>query len=290
MTTAIPPVLKPITAFINRADELDRDSSNPDNRVVAYYCRTEAVSRALKIKETAPRNQEMNAYIIGLMDKLQECKGTLNVTREQAKVICEEFAMSLFVAADDYDRMANCEELYKKAGKLFYTLGTYFDILDQFDDVNPEVPNMRKHCKWRAMELMKAVKEGREPAPAGYEFVGGDGVEDGDGLDDSAMPAMPPPPVASQPTYPVYVPPAAPSSQDQLYNNYGYNVPAISAPVTFPSPVPTPSTPVPRVSPGAADDIEVDVMELCTNAIAALKHHERDIARAKLQSALARLQ
>ena len=132
-------------------------------------------------------------------------------------------------------------------------------------------------------------------------------MEDGDGLDDSAMPAMPPPPVASQPTYPVYVPPAAPSSQDQLYNNYGYNVPAISAPVTFPSPVPTPSTPVPRVSPGAADDIEVDVMELCTNAIAALKvrlrsilyfeviydvpqHHERDIARAKLQSALARLQ
>lgn len=102
-------------------NQLDRDTSNPDNRVVAYYCRTEAVSRALKIKETAPKSQEMNGYIIGLMDKLQESKGTLNVTKEQAKVICEGFAMSLFVAADDYDRMANCEELYKKAGKLFYT-------------------------------------------------------------------------------------------------------------------------------------------------------------------------
>lgn len=85
------------------------------------------------------------------------------------------------------------------------------------------------------------------------------------------MPAMPAPPIAQQPTYPVYVPPVTPSSQEQLYNNYGYNVPAISAPAPYPSPVPTPTTPVPSVSPEEADDIEVDVMELCTNAIAALK-------------------
>lgn len=35
----IPPELKKCTQFIRRAEELDKDKSRPESRLVAYYCR-----------------------------------------------------------------------------------------------------------------------------------------------------------------------------------------------------------------------------------------------------------
>ena len=43
MPLAIPPELKPITAYIRRSEELDADKSDPQNQNISYYCRTYAM-------------------------------------------------------------------------------------------------------------------------------------------------------------------------------------------------------------------------------------------------------
>ena len=43
-TLEIPPELKKCTQFIRRAEELDKDKSRPESRLVAFYCRQVSLS------------------------------------------------------------------------------------------------------------------------------------------------------------------------------------------------------------------------------------------------------
>ena len=39
MSLKIPPELKKVTQYIRRAEELDKEQTKPESRLVAYYCR-----------------------------------------------------------------------------------------------------------------------------------------------------------------------------------------------------------------------------------------------------------
>ena len=51
----IPASLKGLTAYIKRAEELDRETSNPDSKIIAYFCRTFAMERGMKLNAVGLR-------------------------------------------------------------------------------------------------------------------------------------------------------------------------------------------------------------------------------------------
>lgn len=53
----------------------------------------------------------------------------------------------------------------------FIIASSFFDILEQFGDIDEEITSKNKYSKWKATEIMKALKEGRTPEPGGYGEV-----------------------------------------------------------------------------------------------------------------------
>lgn len=43
----------------------------------------------------------------------------------------------------------------------------FFDVLQQFGATDEETDRRRIYCKWKASQILKAVKEGRTPTPGG---------------------------------------------------------------------------------------------------------------------------
>jgi Vta1 like len=87
----VPDKLKMVTSFIRRGEELDRDHTNPDGKVVAFYCKKFALEKALK---DGSKDPELRKFLVELMGVLEKAKSELQVTPEQAKVTCENFAHS----------------------------------------------------------------------------------------------------------------------------------------------------------------------------------------------------
>jgi len=87
-------------------------------------------------------------------------------------------ADKVFDKADSEDRggVAN-----KGTAKSFYAAGTFYEICQQFykksvDEETDETLEMREeeeqrrlYCKWKATEILNAIKEGRTPTPGGYQ-------------------------------------------------------------------------------------------------------------------------
>ena len=97
------------------------------------------------------------------MEKAERSKNEYNITAidNDKKSICENFAMSIFARADEDDRSEN---ITSNTAKTYYAASTFFDILEQFGDLDEEVIEKRKYSKWRAAEILRALKEGRSPA------------------------------------------------------------------------------------------------------------------------------
>jgi vacuolar protein sorting-associated protein VTA1 len=131
----IPEQLKPISQYIRKAEELDKDSTNPDSRVVAYCCRFYAVDKAIKMKLKIP---EVSVFLQETMGNLEKNKVTL--TTDERKLVCERFAFKVFSIADDEDRAGVAT---KKTAQTFHAAATFFDILEQFGDLESDVSDSR---------------------------------------------------------------------------------------------------------------------------------------------------
>ena len=82
----VPPVFKPLLPFIRRAEELDRDTSRPESKLIAYYCRQYAMELGIKLREHDASN-EATDYLLSLMDRLEGEKDKLpEFTQEEGKV------------------------------------------------------------------------------------------------------------------------------------------------------------------------------------------------------------
>ena len=168
MPLAIPSELKKITPFVRRAEELDRDKANPESRLVAYYCRQYAVLTGISLA-TTPASK---TCLGGLLGHLEGEKAAMSsFTSEEARFLCRKFADKIFDKADLEDRTG---EATKDTAKTFYAAASFLEILQQFykdDDQSEEREEEKKravYAKWKATEILKAIKEGRTPTPGGY--------------------------------------------------------------------------------------------------------------------------
>lgn len=120
-------------AVVKRAEELEK-SNGREEKVVAYYCFMYFVTKAMKL--TKNPTAEESKFISEQISKLEKLKPSLQLAAGEGSRICVEYANKIFHRADDIDRSGLAD---KAVAKLFYAAGTFFDILEQFDDVDKEV-------------------------------------------------------------------------------------------------------------------------------------------------------
>jgi len=168
MALAIPPELKKITPYVRRAEELDRDKGNPESRLVSYYCRQYAVHIGI-VFATSPAGKTCLGEMLGSLEGEKEVMDSF--TRDESKFLCTKFADKIFDKADMEDRAG---EANKNTARTFYATASFLEILQQFhedNDNSEEFVEQKKksvYCKWKATEILKAIKEGRTPTPGGY--------------------------------------------------------------------------------------------------------------------------
>ncbi|PNW84454.1 hypothetical protein CHLRE_03g145227v5 [Chlamydomonas reinhardtii] len=224
---------KAILPFMQRAQEIQ--AADPK---VAYYCRLYAVEQAMKLTHRA---KEVNSLLVATLNQLEKDKAKLELDPAADRIHCLGFALRIFDNADRVDRAGKATE---RTSKAFYAASVFIEILNQFEGeggVDSELFEKQRYCAWRAAEIRKALREGRQPTPppagtpapgaetgpsASGGSVGGSGG--GGGLDDlppasgssdwaykSAAPAAPPPPPpgpASAPDSFMHMPPPLPPS------------------------------------------------------------------------------
>ncbi|CAM9266339.1 unnamed protein product, partial [Chrysoparadoxa australica] len=162
---SIPKPLKPLTTFIKRAEELDKGDAGDEEKtlrakVVAYYCRTFAMELGMKASDGSG---ECTTFLGGLMDQLEQGRKSMpDFTEEDGKSICTEFALDVFGKADEEDRAGFAD---KGTARTFYAAGAFLEILQQFGELDEDMAAKKKYCKWKAADLLKAFKEGRQPTP-----------------------------------------------------------------------------------------------------------------------------
>lgn len=102
--TTIPLVFKPLTPYIRRAEELDRDETRVESRLIAYYCRQYAMERGIELRGD-DSSDEATTFLLTLMDNLEKEKASMpEFSKEEGKQICQSFAEEIFQKADDEDR------------------------------------------------------------------------------------------------------------------------------------------------------------------------------------------
>ena len=205
----LPPSLKKIHVFLKRAEELDRDKSNAESRVMAYNCRQYAVLIGIPLVSSSTSSDNDNGAAAkkalgDLLTTLESEKEAMSVfSKNEHWKICRKVADRVFDKADAEDRAGVAN---KGTARSFYAAGTFYEILQQFhnDDIKnkskqdgaadleedemsvvehmEEEDQRRIYCKWKATDILTAIKEGRVPTPGGYqqekeEEVADDAVE-----------------------------------------------------------------------------------------------------------------
>jgi len=186
MAPSVPPSLKKIKVFLSRAEELDRDKGNPESRVVAYNLRQYGVLAGIPLAGTDPAAK---ACLGELLNDLEKEKAAMAVfSKEEHWKISRKVADRVFEKADAEDRAGVAN---KGTAKTFYAAGTFYEILQQFHEKEKqgeenaiedesdgadetktrqeEEEQRRIYCKWKATDILNAVKEGRAPTPGGYQ-------------------------------------------------------------------------------------------------------------------------
>jgi len=320
----IPLALKSIKPYIKRAEELDNDRSRPASRIVAYYCRQYALELAIPLlKET--KDAKAQECAMNIMNSLEEEKKAVGeaFSKNESYSIIRDFATSVLEGGDKhYDSIYSANARNYGAAKVvartYYAAGCFFDVLSIFEQSNVDEAVLelegntmkRKYCKWRASEILKAVKNGSDlPEP-----VKEDGEEDEAKGDEEkeedlspAAPAAPPaapssPPQSKEAEDPFGIPEAPSSTPSTVaeskisppdYDDVPPPVFKPSAPAPSPAPAPAPAPAKTgwfgskKSSSTTSKESIADAIELSKFAIAALEGKEIDIAKQRLQQALA---
>jgi len=207
---SVPDSLKTVTPYVRRAIEVEK-TGDPRAYVVAYYCRTHAMEQALALSKDGRREADVQTFLIKMMNQLEESKRQHPDLSDSARSeeIVEGFAV---------EKLAEAEEEYlneladKNTARRYYAAASFFEVLTAFreDKVLDEATKKQSlFAKWRATNILKALKNGERPVPTEEELSrarsqksGGDVEEDDE--DDADL--LPPPAPSSTPT-PRFTPP-----------------------------------------------------------------------------------
>ncbi|KAJ2818323.1 hypothetical protein IWW50_005857, partial [Coemansia erecta] len=163
----IPEDLKHIQPYLQRGQEVAK--ADP---VVSYFCKYYA-ARLLIAKQGASPNAQ--SYLMKLVDELEEEKSMLQNNEAMkddstASQHCTIFALKIFAKADTEDRQGRAN---KMTARNFIVSSQFLQITAAPGELAEDVGEKIKYAKWRAAEILKAIREGREPeAPPGVEGGG----------------------------------------------------------------------------------------------------------------------
>ncbi|XP_059301077.1 protein HOMOLOG OF MAMMALIAN LYST-INTERACTING PROTEIN 5-like [Lycium ferocissimum] len=146
---------KLLLPYLQRADELQKHEP-----LVAYYCRLYAMERGLKIPQS-DRTKTTNALLVSLMKQLEKDKASVKLGPDD-HLHLEGFALNVFAKADKQDRAGRAD---LNTAKTFYAASIFFEILNQFGELQPDLEQKQKYAAWKAADIRKAIKEGRKPVP-----------------------------------------------------------------------------------------------------------------------------
>lgn len=247
MASSIPVNLKPITPFVLRGKEVLKGAGD---EVVAYHCYKYALELGMRL----PKCSEGQAFLLGLMDELERIKPHLaGRSVEDLKITCETFAHQVFARADQADRAGEAD---RTTAQTFYAAASFLEILKQFPgaDEDEELAEQILYAKFKATDILKAVKEGRRPAPG--------------------PPNASPPEDAEEAAAPVVAAPAP--------------VAAAAKPRPYVAPSPA-ALNLPVSSGHVSKEAKADALELLRFARAAIEADDYAVGVARLQQALGRL-
>jgi vacuolar protein sorting-associated protein VTA1 len=302
MALRIPPELKKITQYIRRAEELSKQSNpTPETILVAYHCRQHAVQMGIPLATTADAKKCLGDILTTLEEHRSKMGG---FSKEEKYTICQDFAYKIFDKADAEDRAGKSS---KGTARTFYAAASFLDILKQFQNEEEQegaeaLEEQKKsfYAKWKATDILKAIKEGREVKSGGY----GEDVDDDDddeeeeevnveqGTEVSADGSMrnldPPPPAYPGDSAAFFPPPIAPAHLPPPVKL------ASSESSEEPEPRPAASgfmssffgTPAGN-SKRYPKSIMADAKELTTFALTALNEKDGELAVERLKQALA---
>ncbi|KAF7731244.1 hypothetical protein EC973_000660 [Apophysomyces ossiformis] len=220
-----------------------------------YYAVKLAISRG-------PSNKDTKTYLGQLLDSLEQRKvalaGNEAITDDIAGyAYVENFALKVFLNADNEDRAGNAS---KKTAKNFLAASTFLELLKTFGELDPEagveVEEKIKYAKWKATDIMKALREGRRPVSGP---PGGDQVDDAEMQQESLPSAIVPevtfqqtPSIAEFPTPPsnftAPLPTPSTASQEQQPEAPSPPAPSTTQPHSFDMLPPPPPTAIPGPS------------------------------------------
>ncbi|TFK77377.1 DUF605-domain-containing protein, partial [Pluteus cervinus] len=157
----VPPELKSTTTYLQRAEEL-----KVQDPVVAYWCAYYAaqVGIGLKTKDTQSRD-----FLFSLLTTLERLKREIgsndaidNETVSAAYV--ENFALRVFVNVDNEDRKGVAT---RATAKKFLAAANFLEVLRTFPKTELSDTNEERirYAKWKAADIAKAFREGRQPTP-----------------------------------------------------------------------------------------------------------------------------
>ncbi|KAJ3279342.1 hypothetical protein HK104_001544 [Borealophlyctis nickersoniae] len=159
MSLTPPDELKFVNTYLQRAAELQ--TKEP---IVAYYCKFYAAKLAI---DKNAKSKDAQLFLLNLMDDLEKEKKVLGTSEAITNDVVgyahiENFALKIFYNADNEDRNGNGS---KKTAKTFLAASIFLELLKVFGEVDAEVQEKIRYAKWKAADIIKAIKEGRTPTP-----------------------------------------------------------------------------------------------------------------------------
>ncbi|KAJ2459618.1 hypothetical protein GGF42_001357, partial [Coemansia sp. RSA 2424] len=153
-----PDYLKLVEPYIQRAQEIA--AVDP---VVSYFCKYYAARLAI----TASTSTDRDAYLAQLLDQLEAEKQRIGDNESMrddiaASVHVTGFALRVFAKADTEDREGRAS---KATARTFIVASQFLQVVASFGEVPKDVAEKIKYAKWRAAEILKAAREGRDPPP-----------------------------------------------------------------------------------------------------------------------------
>lgn len=145
---------KALVPYLQRAQELQKHDP-----LVAYYCRLYALETGLKLND---RSASCTALLSSVMAQLEKDKPAvgLNENQEDDVLHVEGFAQTIFNKADKVDRAGSATI---QTARSFYAAAIFFEVMNVFGQVSPEIEHMQKYAAWKAADIQKAMREGRKP-------------------------------------------------------------------------------------------------------------------------------
>ncbi|XVE50743.1 hypothetical protein DITRI_Ditri01bG0187700 [Diplodiscus trichospermus] len=118
------------------------------------------MEKGLKIPNSE-RTKTTNSLLVSLMNQLEKDRKSLKLGPED-NLHLEGFALNVFAKADKQDRAGKAD---LNTAKTFYAASIFFEILNQFGPLQPDLEQKQKYAVWKAADIRKALKEGRKPIP-----------------------------------------------------------------------------------------------------------------------------